>query len=232
MNYDNAIVLFSGGIDCSLAACLLAEKNYKTHLIHYTNGTGISNSLHRIRYTELEKLIGQDKILLQETNISGLFRKLSLLNIENDFKKYSTNLVCVGCRMGMHVETIIYALRNNIKVVADGSIKYQSDFPEQSDVAIDLFKKMYSKFGIDYINPVLDIEDAKEVKYRLLDYGISIQSMEDTCLFSNTFTEASKQDINQYINERIKICEQYINRKLNLQSINENKNIDLNIVNM
>lgn len=54
MNKESAIVLFSGGIDCSLAACLLVEKKYKVHLMHYNNGTTISNSLHNIRYNELK----------------------------------------------------------------------------------------------------------------------------------------------------------------------------------
>lgn len=218
MNSKDAVVLFSGGRDCSLSACLLAEKNYRVHLLHYNNGAVISNNLHRIRYKELKNLIGEDKLLLKEVSTAGLFRKLSLSTLENDAKKYKTSLICLGCRMGMHIETILYALKHNIKVVADGSIKYQNDFPEQSQTALNLFKELYSRFGIEYITPVIEIDNAKEVKYKLLDYGISIQSMEDTCLFSNTFSEGHDDDISDFINTRIDFCEKYINSKLKIQS--------------
>lgn len=214
----NAVVLFSGGRDCSLSACLLAEQNYRVHLLHYNNGAVISNNLHRIRYEELKNLIGEDKILLREFSTAGLFRKLSLSTLEKDAKKYKTSLICLGCRMGMHIETIIYALKNNIKVVADGSIKYQDDFPEQSKIALNLFKEFYSRFGIEYITPVVEIDNVKDVKYKLLDYGISIQSMEDTCLFSNTFSEGHDEDISEFISLRMDFCEKYIKSKLKIQS--------------
>ncbi|SFR67965.1 adenine nucleotide alpha hydrolase family protein [Anaeromicropila populeti] len=213
MKTNDAIVLFSGGIDCSLAACILSEQQYKVHLVHYINGTSISNSLYQIRYNELKCVLGDDMISLTELKIPGLFRKLSLSNIEQDFKKYENNMICLGCRMGMHVETIVYALKNNIQTVADGSIHYQSHFPEQSSAALHLFKQLYKKYGIDFINPVLDIKEKENVKYRLLDYGISIQSMEDTCLFSNTFSKSCDENIKAFIAERLDFCYDYIERK-------------------
>ncbi|RDU24531.1 hypothetical protein [Anaerosacchariphilus polymeriproducens] len=215
MKSNDVILLFSGGIDCSLAACLLIEAKHKVHLIHYTNGTGIPNYLYRVRYNELKAVLGEDNITLSELNIPGLFRKLSLANIEEDFNKYHNNMICLGCRMSMHVETIIYALKNNIHMVADGSIHYQSHFPEQSSIALTLFRKLYEQYEIDYMNPVLEIKEKNNVKYKLLDYGISIQSMEDTCLFNNTFSESSDENIEKYINERITYCKTYIDRKLN-----------------
>lgn len=214
MKSNDVLLLFSGGIDCSLAACLLIETKHKVHLIHYNNGTDISNYLYRVRYNELKTVLGEDNITLTELNIPGLFRKLSLANIEDDFRKYHSNMICLGCRMGMHVETIIYALKNNIHMVADGSIHYQSHFPEQSQTALTLFRKLYEQYDIKYMNPVLEIKEKSSVKYKLLDYGISIQSTEDTCLFNNTFSEAADENIETYIKERIDYCKSYIDRKL------------------
>ena len=48
------------------------------------------------------------------------------------------------------------------------------------------------------------------MKYRLLDNGISIQSMEDTCLFSNTFNKAEEKSIKEFLNARLPICDTYI----------------------
>lgn len=214
-NQDVA-VLFSGGIDCSLVTLLLRKEGYNVHLLHYEHGASISNSLHRIRFKELESVVGTDRISLQEVSHRGLFRKLALANIEEDFSKYKTNMICLGCRLAMHVQTIIYCLQNDIHMVADGSVKYQSDFPEQNGVALDIFKSLYQEYGIEYKTMLADVDSAKEVKYKLLDNGISIQSMEDTCLFSNTFNKASENAIVQFLNERLTACNEYIEERMKL----------------
>ena len=95
----NVVVLFSGGIDCSLVSLLLRKEGYRVHLLHYDHGASISNGLHRIRFQELKNLMGEENILLQELSHRGLFRKLALANIENDFAQYKTNMICLGCRL-------------------------------------------------------------------------------------------------------------------------------------
>ena len=159
---------------------------------------------------DFKNLMGEDKILLQELSHRGLFRKLALANIENDFAKYKTNMICLGCRLAMHIETIIYCMKNDIHTVADGSVKYQNDFPEQNDAALEIYKK----YGIEYKTLLAEVSSAKDVKYRLLDNGISIQSMEDTCLFSNTFNKAEENSIKEFLNERLSICDTYIEEKM------------------
>lgn len=196
----NVVVLFSGGIDCSLVSLLLRKEGYRVHLLHYDHGASISNGLHRIRFQELKNLMGEENILLQELSHRGLFRKLALANIENDFAQYKTNMICLGCRLAMHIETITYCLKNNIHIVADGSVKYQNDFPEQNGVALEIFRGLYEKYGIEYKTLLSEVNSAKDVKYRLLDNGISIQSMEDTCLFSNTFNKAEEKSIKEFLN--------------------------------
>ena len=210
----DVVVLFSGGIDCSLVSLLLRKDGYRVHLLHYDHGASISNGLHRIRFQELKNLMGEDKILLQELSHRGLFRKLALANIENDFAKYKTNMICLGCRLAMHIETIIYCMKNDIHTVADGSVKYQNHFPEQNDAALEIFRELYKKYGIEYKTLLAEVSSAKDVKYRLLDNGISIQSMEDTCLFSNTFNKAEENSIKEFLNERLSICDTYIEEKM------------------
>ena len=69
----DVVVLFSGGIDCSLVSLLLRKDGYRVHLLHYDHGASISNGLHRIRFQELKNLMGEDKILLQELSHRGLY---------------------------------------------------------------------------------------------------------------------------------------------------------------
>ncbi|SES78440.1 adenine nucleotide alpha hydrolase family protein [[Clostridium] polysaccharolyticum] len=210
------VILFSGGIDCSLSVLQLRKEGYHLDLLHFEHGASISNGLHKIRYKEIEQVVGEKNIQLIEMSHRGLFRKLSLANIEQDFQRYHTNLICLGCRMAMHTETIIYCLCNDIKTAADGSTGYQNDFPEQNKVSLEFFKKLYGRYGITYKTVLSDIQDKKEIKYKLLDNGISIQSMEDTCLFSNTFSKTEDEKISDFLERRLNICCDYIDERIKL----------------
>ena len=77
-----------------------------------------------------------------------------------------------------------------------------------------LFNYYTEKYGIEYKTLLSEVNSAKDVKYRLLDNGISIQSMEDTCLFSNTFNKAEEKSIKEFLNARLPICDTYIEEKL------------------
>ena len=104
----DVVVLFSGGIDCSLVSLLLRKDGYRVHLLHYDTGALISNNLIKIRYAELKKIYEECIVDLYERNISGLFRRIALVSLEEDIKKYGVSLICVGCKLAMHVQCIIY----------------------------------------------------------------------------------------------------------------------------
>jgi hypothetical protein len=104
-------VLFSGGNDCSLVALKYLKRNYCVDLLHFCHGVNISNNLHRIRYQELEK-VAPERIQLVEISHKGMFRKFSLQDIEVDFAEHKTSMICLGCRLAMHVEAIMYCKKN------------------------------------------------------------------------------------------------------------------------
>ena len=56
MSKKISAILFSGGLDSSLAVCDMIEKGYDVHLLHYDTGALISNNLIKIRYAELKKI--------------------------------------------------------------------------------------------------------------------------------------------------------------------------------
>lgn len=85
-------ILFSGGLDSSLAVCSMVEKGYKVHLLHFDTGALISNDLASIRYNELKRAYGDCIINLHEYNISGMFRRIALVSLEEDIKNISQAL--------------------------------------------------------------------------------------------------------------------------------------------
>lgn len=209
-------ILFSGGLDSSLAVCKMIEKGYRVELLHFDQGALISNNLVSIRYNELEKVYSDCIKGINHFNISGLFRRIALVSLEEDIKKYNVSLVCVGCKLAMHVQSIIFCKKYEIHCMADGSTERQSRYGEQREVALDFVKNLYNEYGISYENPVYTLEK-KEIKYGLFDRGMTIQPLEDTCLFSNTFSIASNEAIEQYLKEKKQLCNELIERGISYE---------------
>ena len=206
-------ILFSGGIDSSLTACKMAEQNKRIKLVNFFNGALISNDLPLIRYHEIKNVYGNDNVEFIKYNSYGLFRKIALSSLEDDMRKYGINLVCLGCKLSMHAQNIILCKQSGVKQVADGVTKKQEKYGEQRSVAIDFFHTLYKEYDIAYLNPIYNLTK-KEIKYELLDRGITIQSLEDTCLFSNTFSTPNNEVIEQYLNDKKNIIKNTIERRL------------------
>lgn len=213
MSGKTAAILFSGGLDSSLAVCDMIERGYNVHLLHYDTGALISNNLISIRYNELKRTYDKCIVELYERNISGLFRRIALVSLEEDIKTYGVSLICVGCKLAMHVQCIIYCKNNGIKCVADGSAERQKRYGEQREVSLEFIKKLYQEYNIEYKNPIYNL-DKKEIKYGLFDRGMTIQSLEDTCLFSNTFSIAEDETIDKYLDSKKLVCKKLVERGL------------------
>ena len=206
------VILFSGGLDSSYTACTMLEKGYNVNLLHYDQGVLLTNKLYEIRADELRKAYPLKDINLHNINVSGIFRKMALVSIEQDILKYKHSLICLGCKLSMHLYTIIFCHENGISVVADGSSSRQNVYAEQSVAAINAIREIYAKYNIQYLNPIYDL-GKKEVKYSLFDRGITIQPLEDTCLFSRTFSPSPDEAICAYIKDKEGVIHDVIKRR-------------------
>lgn len=204
-------VLFSGGLDSSLAVCRMVEKGYVPELLHFNQGALISNNLVSIRYNELKAVYNDYLGDIHFFNVSGLFRRIALVPLEEDIKKYNISLVCLGCKLAMHAQSVIFCKKNDISVIADGSNERQKRYGEQRKIALDFIRDLYNQYKILYENPVYNL-DKKDIKYGLFDRGITIQSLEDTCLFSNTFSIASDDAIDKYLVSKKQLRNELIER--------------------
>ena len=173
----------------------------------------ISNNLSNIRYNELIRAYPTSKIQIHHLKASGIFRKVALKTLEKDIAKYKVSLICLGCKLAMHIQSIIFCKQNGITVVADGSTARQQRYSEQRMVAIEFLKSLYYSYGIEYLTPIYSLEE-KKIKYGLFEREITIQSLEDTCIFSNTFSIASDDIIEQYLEDKKELCKQSIERGL------------------
>lgn len=191
----------------------MIENGYNTELLHFNQGTLISNNLTSVRFNELKRSYNDCVQNLHQIHIEGLFRRIALVSLEQDIKTYGVSLICLGCRLSMHIQCIIYCIKNNIKTVADGSTKKQSRFGEQREISLDFFRDLYRRYNINYLNPIFNL-NKNDIKYGLFDRGITIQPMEDTCMFSNTFSIASDEILLDYLESKKDLCEELIKRGL------------------
>ena len=219
-------LLFSGGRDSSLACCVLANRGCKIHLLTFNNGATIQLDLADQRYEELNEKFS-DAILQRKLIPSySLFKEIALKNLEEDFEKYETNLICMGCKLAMHVISLIYCLENKIPVIADGYTDYQKQWIEQMPEAIESVRKFHSEYNIKYINPVYSENSKEQVKEKLLGFGLSTESLEGKCLFGGTFSIPDPQVVVSYIDDKLPFCRDYIkthfeekNNKIPLETV-------------
>ncbi len=208
---SDVLVLFSGGRDSTLAVCQLAALGKKITLMNCLNGTTIRNEIVKERVTELKERFPCHLKQFIQVPTFGLFRKLAFSQIEEDFRCYKTNLMCLGCKMAAHTQAILYCIENDIKVIADGYNRYQAgEFMEQRPEAIEILKNFSAEYGLLYINPIYDCLSKKEVKYELFNYGLSTKSLEGTCVFGDTYSIPKPGAVISYISAKLPMCRDFI----------------------
>jgi hypothetical protein len=203
-------ILFSGGRDSSLAASIYALKGYKVHLLSFFSGIGIKGDISDYRFNELRERFPENIESRISIPIFGLFRRIAILDIEDDFAKYKFNLILVGEKMAMHAAAIVYCLKNNIKLLADGTSGYQENMPEQMPEAFSEFHEFHQEYGINYSTPIRRFLSDNEVKYTLMEIGISTKSLEGISIFAESFSKPQPDVLKAYIKEKLPLCRQFI----------------------
>ena len=201
------VLLFSGGRDSTLAAALLACQGYRLHLLTFDNGALINDELTDLRYREFEARFPGAVVSRQKMPSFGLFKNIALVTLEDDVRRFHTNLICMGCKMAMHTLSLIYCLENRIRLIADGYTGYQKDWVEQMPAAI---RRFHQEYGVRYINPVYDFTSKEHVKSKLFDLGLSPKPLEGACLFGGTFSVPNSRAVCAYIRRKLPLCRRYI----------------------
>ena len=141
-------LMFSGGVDSTMAAVLLSKKYDKVHLLTYNNGYGhIFLKTTKKRVNELSKKFG-NKFVYSLSSTKDLFENITVNNVANEFKEHKSGFVwCMGCKLAMHTKSIIYNLENGIRDIADGSSKSTENMIEQKPFSLALIKSIYQIFA-------------------------------------------------------------------------------------
>ncbi|RSZ56525.1 hypothetical protein HF313_28695 [Massilia atriviolacea] len=195
--------MFTGGRDSTLAACHLMLQGIPVQLYSANSGCSLHRGILAHRVDELRRRFGELVVGHTVEDISGAFRAIAIEHIEADILKYRKNLVLLGEKLAIHAHLVDFCRRNGIAVVNDGITNYQKEFPEQRLVAKEFFVKMMDKFDIAYHSPIYEFaQSADDVKYKLLQLGISTKSLEGVSIFGDSFTTPSDEVILSYLQEK------------------------------
>jgi hypothetical protein len=148
-------LMFSGGVDSTVTASLLAQRFKKVHLVTYSNGYAHSHFRRaEIRAKELLAVF-PDKFCHSLLSIRELFEFLTVNTLEKDFREYGSGFIwCLACKIAMHTRSILYNLENGIKWMADGSSGETDEMVEQMPVSVNMIGRFYEQFGIRFHTPV------------------------------------------------------------------------------
>lgn len=150
------VVLYSGGTDSTCAAALMAENFCEIHLLTFYQGRMKQRCGITVNIRSLEGKFPQSRFLHKIIPVTRLVRLISYQHYLKYLFSYRWLILSTPgfTTLAWHINALAYCLRHNIRAVADGLTRELMHFPGHMDAVIEVFRKLYAEFGIEYINPV------------------------------------------------------------------------------
>ena len=165
-------LLFTGGLDTTLAASSLAEQYGRVHLLTFYNGCCIRLKSCTRRVRELSEKFRQTQFIHEIICVDRLFASIRK-GAGAYFKKHRSPLVFdVCCRLAMETTTISYCLEHHIAHAAEASVPtpdamflWQPDYIKQVD-------SFFGEYGIRLTHPNSQSKSRTERSQQLKRLGL------------------------------------------------------------
>lgn len=168
-----ASILFSGGPDSTLAVLHALERFDRVHLLTFHHSLMSQMGKHTVVARELQEKYGSDRVVTHEETINDLYRTFYFTDISKLLPRYRTFYIpwmCGACKMAMHTLAIRYDLKHGIGITYDGANRESEPyFPSQTRTYLGVLKDLYRSYGIEYDNPVFEIDSTDKETER---YGL------------------------------------------------------------
>lgn len=232
MSKQDLAILFSGSIDSlSLYALSALGKHSEIprprmiHILCMQNRTSRFSEFPLQRFEMAEKILKRQapcsepmpEATLIELDTGRLFQGLWLDRYEALMPYYNNkNLVCVACKLAMHTRAVLYCVEKLVPLLIAGDTRHSFSSPEQAGAFIKKITSFSAQLGITTRFPVHeDFDDNTILKNLLEDYGLpSTKGGERNCLFSQSLTTATENEIGKYLDQMIPRASQYVESRL------------------
>ena len=186
----DALLLFSGGKDSFLSACLLVDEGFRVHLVTFSNGADLSPEHAKHGADRLSARYGEDRChYLGAFNIAWVWRQLFLdyVNktptvIKSEYGDLTASQMnCLTCRAAMYVWALKAAKVRGWGFIAEGA-RHSQSFVVQHEPVLRRFRALLKTHAIELRTPVFDITNDLEIKNGLLRAGFVPKTLEPQCL--------------------------------------------------
>lgn len=163
--------MFSGGRDSSIAAVRLAKSDVQLHLVTVSSGHLLGIDKVRARLIELKSLLPPSTKWL---------RVRQPIDLKTDTSFYE--MTCLPCHHSYVVVSGVVAALHEVHRLAFGYAQYQSNWPEQTPLAIERLRLVLARYEISLELPVYDLQSRDSAVQILSGLGISTASLEQKCI--------------------------------------------------
>jgi hypothetical protein len=188
---EPACVLFSGGADSTLAAVVMLEEHTPVHLLSFKHHHMSQVEKTSSKARELIAKYGPGRVVHQWLDMSSLWRGICQIPPRKSLlpKGIFALLLkpCLACKAAMHLLTLSYCQDRGIAAAADGAHPGGARlFPEQLPEGIQVLRDFYRRHGIDYQNPVYEVE---RPDFQLYEKGVTAKrnTKDEHIYYSNQF---------------------------------------------
>jgi hypothetical protein len=163
--------MFSGGRDSTLAALRLNEAGQRLVLVTVTSGHLVGLDRVRRRLGEVARRLPPDTPWVR-------VRQPEELGTDTSFYDQT----CLPCHHAYVVVSAVIARALGASRLAFGYAGYQSDWPEQTPLAVSRLAALLERHGIELVLPVYDLHSRDEAVAELTTRGFGSDSLEQKCL--------------------------------------------------
>ena len=170
-----ALVMYSGGLDSTLAAAriLASEESALLVTCDVRGAFGVERS--RKNVERLRAAFPARHVEHRIVNCDALRRRI-WEGFADDYFQYCSSgapgILCLACKMAMLGVSLDLCLREGIPVLANGMSSTESDHPECKPRIVNRFADLMGRWGVAYRNEVYEIEARSIEEERLAELGI------------------------------------------------------------
>lgn len=205
----DALLLYSGGKDSTLAAIRLKDMGYNPYFIHFNNGAMLDSDKPFLTFQNTFKNFDGYVFPYEYSNVD--IKKLFNSYFEewkkkNDNPRLTSEIRCLSCRMAMYTKAFDIAKKKKFKIISEGARISQKFFIEQIRFIPNL-EEIAEELGIKLLFPVLHLDDDKKLIRELIKSGFSSKTWESKCLLGEASVERCEKDeqvIEDYYNNHIR----------------------------
>jgi asparagine synthetase B (glutamine-hydrolysing) len=156
-------LMFSGGVDSTVAALHLAKTYDRVHLLTYSNGHGHYGFGRAERRADELIARAPGRFVYHFESVRELFRTLTVSSLAEDYARYQSAFIwCMGCKLAMHTASVRYDRAHGISRHTDGSSADTSEMVEQMLISLSLVSHFYQDHGVAFVPTDYDLpRDAK-----------------------------------------------------------------------